>query len=68
MAKQAIKLRETDGFVNGQGAKHQAEKSRKAASAARRASYEGETFTGMTPAQKDALLRDIAIELGLISE
>jgi len=68
MAKPGIKIRETEEFINGQGADQQAAEARQAARAARRMSYEGETFSGLNAVQKDALLRDIAIELGLISE
>jgi len=68
MAKPGIKVRETDDFINGQGAAQQAAQAQQAARAARRASYEGETFSGLNAVQKDALLRDIAIELGFISE
>ena len=68
MAKPAIKIRETTDFINGQGVTQQAVKDRQAARAARRTSYEGLTFAELTPPQKDTLLRDVAIELGLISE
>jgi hypothetical protein len=68
MAKPGIKVRETTEFINGQGAVQQAARDRQAARAARRTSYEGFTFAELTPPQKDTLLRDVAIELGLISE
>lgn len=68
MAKQGVILRQTDHFINGQGVVQQAMKDRAAAHAARRQSYEGQTFAGLNAVQKDTLLRDVAIELGLISE
>lgn len=68
MSKPGIKIRETDGFVDGQGAEQRVLQDRQAARAANRASYQGKVFADLSGPQKDVLLRDIAIELGLISK
>lgn len=68
MAKPAVKLRQTSHFTNGQGAAKSARDAAKAARDARRASLEGETWAGLTPAQKDDVLKALAIEAGIIEE
>jgi len=68
MAKNAVKIRETDYFVNGQGAAQTARKAAAAAKAARRSPLGGQTFAELNPPQKDELLRILAIEAGIIDE
>lgn len=68
MAKPGVKVRQTDHFVNGQGAEHEARKAAEAAKAARRSPLGGQAFADLTPPQKDELLRILAIEAGIIEE
>lgn len=66
--KQAVKARETDHFINGQGVEQAAREAAAAAKAARRSPLGGQVFADLTPPQKDELLRILAIEAGIIEE
>jgi hypothetical protein len=68
MAKPGVRVRQTDHFVNGQGAEKAAREAATAAKVARRSPLGGQAFADLNPPQKDELLRILAIEAGIIEE